>query len=246
MSKIFGGSKSKSKSVQKSQSASENIAYNKAYEPVTQAFSPLLGEVQRGLTEYNAFMGGDTTGFDAYKEATGYDLAESEGLERIMGDSAARGIFQSGATGKALQKYGTGLQQQFAGNYLDRLLGRIGVGQKAGDSIIGAGGFSSGKSNSFSEGMSNSTSKSKPGLGSFIGQAASAIAASDRRLKKNISKIGEYSNGLGIYKFHYINESGPFIGVMADEVARIQPDALGPVIDGYMTVDYSKIDKGVV
>lgn len=233
MSKIFGGSKSKS--VQKSQ----NTSYNKAYEPVSAAFSPLLGEAQKGIQDYNAFMGGDTSGFETFKDSTGYDLAESEGMKSIMGNSAGRGVFTSGATGKALQRYGTNLQQQFAGNYLDRLLGRVGVGFQAGQGVTGAGGFSSG----FSEGTS--TSKSKPGLGSFLGQIAGGVAASDRRLKKNIVEVGELRNGLKVYQYDYINDSGPHIGVMADEVALIQPEALGPTIAGYMTVDYSKIEKEV-
>ena len=34
----------------------------------------------------------------------------------------------------------------------------------------------------------------------------------------------------------------PDRGVLADEVAEIQPEAMGPRVNGYMTVDYSKLE----
>jgi len=71
---------------------------------------------------------------------------------------------------------------------------------------------------------------------------AGGIAASDRRLKKNIFKIAEMLNGLNVYQYRYTNNEGPHIGVMADEVMLIQPEAMGPTIDGYMTVDYGKLE----
>jgi hypothetical protein len=65
---------------------------------------------------------------------------------------------------------------------------------------------------------------------------------SDRRLKKNINKIGESSSGLNIYAFEYIDEkygSGTFQGVMSDEAPQ---EAVVVGVDGYDRVDYSKID----
>lgn len=231
MSKIFGGSKSKSKST------STQSSSNRAFEPVSTAFTPLLGQAQSGIDEYNAFMGGDTTGFDKFKAATNYDFNESEGMRKIIGSRAGRGVFQSGASGRALQEFGTNLQGNWAQQYLDRLLGRTSVGFQAGNSITGAGNISSGQSESTSK------SKSKPGIGQFIGQVAAGAAASDRRLKMDITKVGEFANGLNVYQYHYVNGAGPYVGVMADEVEKIQPEALGPVIGGYMTVDYGKINK---
>ena len=62
---------------------------------------------------------------------------------------------------------------------------------------------------------------------------------SDRRLKKNIKRIGKTDSGLNIYSYDYI-WGQPGIGVMADEVMHIP----GAVIDhpsGYKMVDYSKV-----
>ncbi|MCQ4051580.1 tail fiber domain-containing protein [Klebsiella pneumoniae] len=73
----------------------------------------------------------------------------------------------------------------------------------------------------------------------WLGGAKPAV--SDRRLKKDISLLGVRPDGLGVYSFQYVDESGPFIGVMADEVERVYPDA---VIDlgGYKAVDYSALE----
>lgn len=77
-------------------------------------------------------------------------------------------------------------------------------------------------------------------LDSILSSAAqagiSALMACDIRLKENIERIGETPAGLLLYKFDYINGARGVIGPMAHEVAEMQPEALGPVIDGYMTV----------
>ena len=89
------------------------------------------------------------------------------------------------------------------------------------------------------------TQSSSPSTASQIGQglkAASSIASlfSDRRLKRNIRKIGEYADGLGRYVWDYVwGERAS--GVMADEVAKLRPWALGPVVGGFATVNYEAL-----
>ena len=66
--------------------------------------------------------------------------------------------------------------------------------------------------------------------------------ASDKRLKKNIEKIGESPSGLNIYSFEYIdniNGKGVYQGVMSDEIPT---KAVVVHKDGYDRVDYSKLD----
>ncbi len=66
-----------------------------------------------------------------------------------------------------------------------------------------------------------------------------AAIMSDRRLKKNISKVGEY-NGLNVYKYRYIWGGPMQIGVMAQEVIKKIPEAVLEV-GGWLAVDYSKL-----
>jgi len=77
----------------------------------------------------------------------------------------------------------------------------------------------------------------------WVGTAATVAAAfgySDRRLKKNIKKIGRLMNGLYVYTFNYIWGGKSQIGVMADEVKKVIPEAVVEVY-GYDLVNYTKV-----
>lgn len=78
-------------------------------------------------------------------------------------------------------------------------------------------------------------------LGGLASLGGAAIMASDRRLKKNIQLLGIRSDGLGVYSYEYLWADKPSIGVMADEVALMRPEALGPSIAGYATVNYGAL-----
>lgn len=90
-----------------------------------------------------------------------------------------------------------------------------------------------------------------PGFGSIFGgggggsigstgSVGSTFDFSDRRLKTNIHRISTRPDGLGVYEFEYIWGGGKHIGLMAQEVLGIYPDAVGSV-GGYYTVDYSRV-----
>jgi hypothetical protein len=84
--------------------------------------------------------------------------------------------------------------------------------------------------------------------GQFLGMQYGAGVAnpglqgifSDQRLKKNVARLGTRSDGLGVYEFEYIWGGGRQIGLMAQEVAILYPDAIGES-GGYMTVNYGKV-----
>lgn len=82
----------------------------------------------------------------------------------------------------------------------------------------------------------------------MIGSIAGAIGSifSEPALKKNIKVVGQRPDGLNIYAFDYIDETGAYgmnnhLGVMADEVQKLRPDALGPNILGLRMVDYYRL-----
>jgi hypothetical protein len=79
------------------------------------------------------------------------------------------------------------------------------------------------------------------GLFGLAGSLGSAAIMSDERLKTDKRKVGETDGGLPIYTYRY-GGKGPFhMGVMAQDVASEQPEALGPVVDGYMSVKYAEV-----
>jgi len=70
---------------------------------------------------------------------------------------------------------------------------------------------------------------------------------SDPRAKENIVEVGRHAAGFGLYLFDYkpafkeIGGEGRKFGVMADEVAKIVPEAIMVDANGYMRVDYAKL-----
>lgn len=98
-------------------------------------------------------------------------------------------------------------------------------------------------SDQYSAAMQNYQAKLAQQGALFSGLAGigSAAALSDRRLKKNIEYLFTRLDGLRVYLFEYLWSGGQHIGVMADEVAIYRPEALGPTILGFASVDYGKL-----
>ena len=71
------------------------------------------------------------------------------------------------------------------------------------------------------------------------------IASSDIKIKENIEYVGSSPQGHNIWEFNYEGSSTRYRGAMAQEVAKLQPDAVH-VIDNVLHVDYSKIDVDMV
>lgn len=83
------------------------------------------------------------------------------------------------------------------------------------------------------------------GLGSaFLGAGGTAMGGylkSDARLKKNAVLLGKSPIGIPIYAFHYLSDDddeAPFIGHMAQDVARVRPEAVRLDRDGFLSVNY--------
>lgn len=68
-----------------------------------------------------------------------------------------------------------------------------------------------------------------------------ALLFSDKRLKKNIEKVGNV-DGINVYEFEYKTiPDTRFKGVMADEIEEIMPDAVITNEQGYKMVNYDKL-----
>jgi GH24 family phage-related lysozyme (muramidase) len=66
---------------------------------------------------------------------------------------------------------------------------------------------------------------------------------SDKRLKKDVKEIGETHDGQPIYSYKYKGDDRTQIGLMAQDVEKRHPEAVG-VMGGYKTVDYKKATEG--
>ncbi|HNW36685.1 MAG TPA: prepilin-type N-terminal cleavage/methylation domain-containing protein, partial [Candidatus Ozemobacteraceae bacterium] len=90
-------------------------------------------------------------------------------------------------------------------------------------------------------GKSGKGGKSKGRRGSGGGKHDGDRDNSDIRLKQDIVLIGHLENGLGLYRFRYIWDDTRYVGVMAQEVRTMCPDAVECDSDGYLLVDYGKL-----
>jgi hypothetical protein len=77
------------------------------------------------------------------------------------------------------------------------------------------------------------------GAGGALGGGALS-KYSDRRLKKNIKRIGTHVLGIGLYTWDYL-WGQPFSGVMADEVEQVMPEAVAMHPSGFKMVNYSML-----
>jgi Protein of unknown function (DUF3300)/Chaperone of endosialidase len=64
---------------------------------------------------------------------------------------------------------------------------------------------------------------------------------SDIRLKHDIVFLGRLPNGVGFYRFSYNGSAKAYVGVMAQEVQQVVPDAVARGRDGYLMVYYDKL-----
>ena len=75
-----------------------------------------------------------------------------------------------------------------------------------------------------------------PRIGAKIGKP------SDVRLKRDITLVGRVKDALGLYRYRYLWSDTVYVGVMAQEVALVHPEAVvRSALDKYIRVDYSRL-----
>ena len=113
------------------------------------AGAPLItGAVQNATKAQDAYaqliglkpMGeGTNDAFSNYLNSTGYQFQMGQGQNAIASSAAAKGLLNSGATAKALTRFGQDLGTTSFGNYLNLLGGVNTMGQNAATTVANAG-----------------------------------------------------------------------------------------------------------
>lgn len=190
--------------------------------------SPLLGlisdETTRQLTARQAARGrlgsGDTaTELQNRLAVTGLGL-----LERQQGQLFNLATLGGNVAGQQAT------QTQQTSNAVSNLLTGIGNARAAGEI---------GQANAITQGIAGATNIAA----SAFGGGPSGLSLSDRKMKQNIVKLSEISDGINLYKFNYIDgidDGRDHIGLMADEVKEIDNDAVVS-LGGIDYVDYGRV-----
>jgi hypothetical protein len=127
--------------------------------------------------------------------------------------------------------YGYGFDSARFGNGNGRSTGGVGSGGSSSSASAGSGGAGAGGAGSGGTGGSSSSGTS--GAGGWH---------SDRRLKRRIVRLGRSPSGLDVYRFQYIWGGPHFVGVMAQDILPLRPDAVSVDPYGFLVVDYTKLD----
>ena len=189
------------------------------------------GNAMKGLQDYTQGYAGN-----AYQNA--FNNYNAQRTNIYNQNAGLAGIGQNAVTGSGNAQLGIGTQ-------ISNITQGIGNAQAAGQI---------GQANAYSGAIGNAgNTAALYGLlgnqGNAVTPAGSGNASpgidlssySDRRLKTNIVKIGQYLNGLNKYSWTYLwGENST--GAMADEVEKLIPEAIGMRL-GYKTVNYALLGE---
>jgi len=220
------------------QAKSSSTSTNVNNSLLTSTYSPVMQSGVTGTNYLTSLLTGTgntaaaNAGYNNYLQMAGYEPAMRELSRNITGQGAAAGILNSGSTAKALQSRGAELNQSFYNNYLQQLAGLSGLGLQAGGIVANAGQ----QSNSTSTGGGPSTLGS---IASAVGGIASIF--SDRELKDDVEHVRTDDDGLEWVSFRYKGGNRRWLGVMADQVRKLRPWAMGPKVAGFDTVNYGAL-----
>jgi hypothetical protein len=156
----------------------------------------------------------------AGKQGKGGNRAAS--ADRARGGAGAnRGgrdtAFRNVSSGRAANAHAARGRASFASAGISR----ASVG---GDGFRGGGGFSGGGF--------------RGGGGGFRGGGG---RRSDLALKQDVTLLGYLANGLGYYRFSYLGGQKAYVGVIAQEVDAVMPEAVTRGRDGYLRVHYERL-----
>lgn len=75
----------------------------------------------------------------------------------------------------------------------------------------------------------------------LFGLGSAALMFSDERLKTDITKLFTLPNGINVYKYRFIGKKYMELGVIAQEVLKVMPEAVRMAADGFYRVNYDMV-----
>ena len=127
-------------------------------------------------------------------------------------------------------------------------MGNISSGRAANvQSARGRQSFASARSAGFGGGGGGGARMAGGGGGGFRGGGGGGRGGggggrrSDLALKHDVVLLGHLANGLGFYRFSYNGSNTAYVGVIAQEVEQVMPEAVTRGRDGYLRVFYERL-----
>jgi hypothetical protein len=154
------------------------------------------------------------------------------------GDRAKAGAKGGGDRAKAANRGGSGSR----GSAMNVSSGRAAAAQSSrGRASMASMGPRGGGAPSFAgRGGGGGGFRGGGGGGGFRGGGGGG-RRSDIELKHDVALLGHLANGLGYYRFSYLGSSKLYVGVIAQEVQSLVPEAVIRGRDGYLRVRYEQL-----
>jgi len=214
------------------------------YKSQSQYLDPQFARQESGMDAKLAAQG-ITPGSEAYKNAEDQFHEQKQQAYSNAQMNAINGA--TGQTGQQIQQ-GIALQNQPLNYYNSLMSGSQGsvpqfsganVQQTSPANIQGAFGDAYTQQLNAANAQNASANQTTSTVGSLLGTAL--MAFSDERLKDDYGVIGETPAGVPVHVWNYKGDNQPQIGVMAQELEQINPDAVHTHASGYKYVDYGKV-----
>ncbi len=144
-------------------------------------------------------------------------------------------LFAEGRLGEGTNNYGAwGGVRVYFGNSDKSLMRRHREDDPAGD-------FTADTLFNVVNGGSSGSTASCPVGEVFV--TGNCVSPSDIRFKRDVLLLARLDNGIGIYSYRYLWSDVVYVGVMAQEVLDIVPDAVIAGADGFYCVNYARLGR---
>ncbi len=186
---------------------------------------------------------GITIGSDAYSRAMS-DLQDSQ--NSALNQAAYQAVLNGqNAYSSSLQDSinAADFSNKAQSNYISQLLKALSNSYSGYDIAMDKYNIQSGAENRISQNKSYNNNAQAEFGNQFIGGALQGMMLSDIRLKENIKAVGKLDNGLTVYCFNFKGSPVSQIGLIAQEVKEVNPQAVSENEDGYLMVKYDEAVK---
>jgi hypothetical protein len=188
----------------------------------------------------------------------GYQWRLQQGQQATERAASARGFNMSGNVMGALGQQAQGFASTEYNNIIGRLAnlsGATGAGAAGGQAyadvkraaVEGRTGARINRGYAQSRGIGSLFGGMEGGVNDAGSIASMASSFSDRALKENIKPVGKLDNGLTVYVWDWTEEAKklvgdqPTLGVIAQEVQEVAPEAVIEDDSGYLKVNYGAL-----
>ncbi len=212
----------------------ENATYQNALSKINPQF-----EAQRRQLETRLQNQGLSVGSEAYQNAmNNLDLQQSNAYSQAAYDSIAAG--QNAYTNSLNNQIAAGNFQNNARMLpINEIFSLLQNSQTGYDVAMDKYKIANKMDNRIAEARTyNYKDQNNTGL-NFLGNLAGLAISSDEELKEDIVEVGRLYNGLPVYLYHYRNDNIPRIGLLAQQVAEVNPEAVFIDDYGYLKVNYA-------